>query len=119
MQKQGFCMLVRSGPQFQPIMAKFPDSLLIYSLWKGYLDGEAKSESICAAVPPDYVYLHTSGHATSEAIKNVCETVQPKTIIPIHGENPKNIEKLNLPYEIMYLNDGELYEILKSYWYTF
>jgi len=112
MQKQGFCMLVRAGNQmFQKVMANFPDSLFIYSMWNGYLDGNAKIENICDFVPPDYVYLHTSGHATSEAIKKVCDTVQPKTIIPIHGENPKNIEKLNLPYDVKYLNDGELYEI--------
>jgi len=115
MQRQGFCMMVRSGLQFQKIMAKFPDSLFIYSMWKGYLEGDAKSETICATVPPDYVYLHTSGHASSDAIKKVCDTVKPTTIIPIHGENPQNIEKLNLPYNVKYLNDGELYDMQLYY----
>ena len=114
MRKQGFCMLVRSDssrPYFKPIMAKFPDSLFVYSMWKGYLDGAAKIEAISTMVPSDYVYLHTSGHATREAIRKVCETVRPKTIIPIHGVMPEAFKDLGVDGEVKVLDDGERFVI--------
>ena len=39
-------------------------------------------------------YLHTSGHADFNTIKKVCMTVNPKKIIPIHGNNPEAFTKM-------------------------
>ena len=54
MRKRGFCMMVRSGKKFNDIIEQFPDSLFIYSMWAGYLSGEAKIESIAEMVPSGY-----------------------------------------------------------------
>ena len=65
-------------------------------MWNGYLDEENKDEYeyIQEFVPKDHIYLHTSGHADFNTIKKVCMTVNPKKIIPIHGNNPEAFTKM-------------------------
>ena len=42
-------------------------------------------------------YLHTSGHASKEALKTLCEFANPTTaIIPIHKEKVGTLQSLNL-----------------------
>lgn len=39
MTDKGFCMFVRSGNPFhRQTMERFPDAVVIYSMWKGYLE---------------------------------------------------------------------------------
>ena len=115
--KQGFCMMVRSESPtkkdqiFRSLMKQFPDHLFIYSMWKGYLEGKTKIDDIASMVPSGYEYLHTSGHATREAIKQVCDTVKPKFIIPIHGQAPRELEKMDLCGEVKILTDGECFVV--------
>ena len=102
MRRRGFCMFVRAGnPMFKAIMEEFPDSLLVYSMWKGYLKEETRDKNIYDFVPKDgqgnlvYQYLHTGGHATEEAIIELCEIVRPEIIFPIHSEKPGRFEELD------------------------
>jgi len=97
MVSKGFCMLVRSNK----FSRKFVNSrsfkkgqLFIYSMWKGYLDGENYNDKIADIVPDDYKYLHTSGHATEEAICKVCGIVGAPLIMPIHSERTDRFEEL-------------------------
>lgn len=62
-------------------------------------------------VPKDYYYLHTSGHATAEGITQICNIVKPEIIIPIHGENSRDFDKLNLPYIIKHLKNKKSYTV--------
>jgi len=57
------------------------------------------------------IHLYTSGHATAEDIKKVCEITQAKTIIPIHGEKPKVFDRLGLSGEVRILRDGEAWTL--------
>ena len=109
----GFCMLVRSNYFSKRFLnsPNFKDSLFIYSQWLGYLQGSTANESIAETVPKDYYYLHTSGHATSEGITEVCNIVKPNLIIPIHGENSHDFDKLNLPYRTKHLKNKKTYNI--------
>lgn len=113
----GFCMLVRSGGKFIEIMKEYRDAynsecLVIYSMWKGYLEQpNSKLKSLMEGFQ-NVVHLHTSGHADLEAILDVCKTVTPsQAIIPIHSVNPKRLDDLNLPYHIEYLEDAQVYEV--------
>lgn len=95
MTTRGFVMLVRDNELSKIIMDKFPKSTFIYSDWKGYLNKQKKEyASIQEFVPEDYIYMHSSGHATPKAIKKVCEMTKPKILIPIHCENPKAFLKI-------------------------
>ncbi len=89
----------------------FKDSLFIYSQWLGYIEGDTADESMSRFVPKNYYYLHTSGHATPEGIKQVCNIVKPDTIIPIHGNNSKDFDKLNLPFIINHLRNKKTYKV--------
>jgi ribonuclease J len=102
MKKSGFLMFVRkndqnNGPTFiDECIAKLPkqQQLLIYSMWSGYLLKED-------CVKQEYVdfrnqflntlYLHTSGHASIDCIEKVCKLINPRYIIPIHGEEPQKM----------------------------
>jgi len=78
--------------------AKYQDEcLVIYSMWKGYLDesNKAKNEKLIdffSSYP--YKCLHTSGHADVESLKKVVEVIKPKHIIPIHTEKPDEFKNL-------------------------
>ena len=115
MKEMGFCMLVRANGKFDKVLEMFPDSLFIYSMWDGYLeDGAAKNEKIYNFIPKDehgklkYLPLHTSGHATTETIIEVCKKLKPQIIIPIHGEKPERFKEFELTgCEIRVLEDHQ------------
>jgi len=109
----GFCMLVRSNYFSSRFInsPNFKDSLFIYSQWLGYLQGATMNESIAKIVPKDYYYLHTSGHATADGITEVCNIIKPDLIIPIHGEDSHDFDKLKLPYRTKHLKNKKTYNI--------
>lgn len=113
MVNNGFCMLVRSNYFSKKFLhsPNFKNSLFIYSEWLGYIEGKTADESISNFVPKNYYYLHTSGHATPEGIKQICNIVKPKVIIPIHGTNSYDFDKLNLPYFIKHLKVKKTFKI--------
>lgn len=113
MVEKGFCMLVRSNYFSKKFMhsPNFKNNLFIYSQWLGYIEGKTADESMARFVPKNYYYLHTSGHATAEGITQVCNIVKPKVIIPIHGENSRDFDKLNLPYTIKHLKNKKTYKV--------
>jgi hypothetical protein len=100
--ENGYCRLIRFNKLGEKILAehfaKHPDkdeSLIIYSMWDGYLDEKNKKtnnekyieflkpySSICK-------HLHTSGHADIDSIKKVAKIVKPTFIIPIHTDAPE------------------------------
>lgn len=114
-QKRGFVMAVRGNPQFAGIAAKYPDAALIYSMWEGYLDG--RSPALSAFVKPfsdsgRMQVLHTSGHASPEALKAVCDAVKPiRGVIPIHGKRPEDFGDLGLDAPVIALTDGEAFQL--------
>ncbi|MBT9146990.1 MAG: Ribonuclease J [Syntrophomonadaceae bacterium] len=88
---------------------------LIYSQWKGYLQPEhaIRGTGEIAAFQTDeminFVYAHTSGHATVDALKHFAEAISPKRLIPVHTEYP---EKFKSEFEnVVELKDGEIFEL--------
>jgi len=69
-------------------------------MWKGYLDEKTLNKDIYDFIPKDdqgnleYTYLHTSGHATIDAICRLCEIVSASKIFPIHSDKPDKLEEL-------------------------
>lgn len=115
MTEKGFFFLGRANATTQTAIEAFPDSLLIYSMWSGYLDkthpafDEYKSNFIDSASSRGcrIVHLHTSGHASVDEIKKICETTGAKTIIPIHSECPETLKESGISGGVRILNDGE------------
>ncbi len=114
MEKQGFCMLVRQGEFFREALDKYKGrSLLIYSMWTGYLDERAKNQGLCDFLAPyDHRVLHTSGHASPQDLKRVYECVNPKRgLIPIHTEAPEVFREFVQEDRLVLLNDGDVFSI--------
>ena len=106
MKKYGFVMLVRANTKFEKLLKMFENNTFIYSEWYGYLTGTNEDyKKIQDFVPKDNIYLHTSGHATPEAIKEVINITTPKYVIPIHTENKEKIKELT--DKAVILEDGE------------
>jgi hypothetical protein len=84
-------------------------SALIYSMWRGYLEGRAANRELIEFLKPyDPEMLHTSGHATAEDIAKLYRTVNPKEgLIPIHTEAPEEFKTLISGGNIILLRDGE------------
>jgi len=129
--ENGFCMMVRANPLSEQIITKFKDKefLLIYSLWDGYLKDEFSIieayEQYSAFVEKikdskgtgsiGFKKLHTSGHATRKAIRDVIGATKPSVIIPIHGTNPEAfnefIDSEDKNCKVVILHDKETYNI--------
>ena len=100
--KNGFCFLIRDNSPSKNILKRYftnhpENSLIIYSMWKGYLDEKNKSKNdrlIKLLSPYKHTYMHTSGHADVETIQNVVNIIKPKHIVPIHTENREEFKNL-------------------------
>lgn len=86
-----FVMLIRTSMvgKINDLLDKTPNALMIYSMWSGY----RKKEDVMRLLEtfnrhncPIYT-LHTSGHADSNAIEQLINTVAPQEIVYVHGEN--------------------------------
>ena len=111
MNDKGFCMFVRCGnPEHKRIMEMYKDKnpVVIYSMWKGYLEQENIKEFLDGYKIFD---MHTSGHADSDAIKMVIDTVNPEVIIPIHTEVPEAFLELVGEDKVLLPIDNEVVEV--------
>jgi ribonuclease J len=86
-------------------------SVLIYSQWAGYMEEKPTKDFLCAirAMGIDVVQLHTSGHATVNALQRLVDILQPKTLIPIHTEHAEQFGRFGVPLEN--LSDGVALEV--------
>jgi len=72
---------------------------VIYSQWLGYLqcsDADYFGAEAVASYQTDpqinFVYAHTSGHATVEDLKRFAGALQPKVLVPVHTEFGGNFD---------------------------
>lgn len=112
MARRGFCMPIRCGKWAQSLAERFDprQSLLIYSMWPGYLERDPDLKEFVKR--QNWTILHASGHGSPEQIKAVCDTVQPRLgVIPIHTDAPKHLSKAVSPHPVIALDDGAVYEL--------
>lgn len=114
-QDKGFLCFIRANSSFARRMLDLfgDDAIIAYSMWAGYLSGPTENTQFTALLAGrPWVYLHTSGHATPDTLREVCETVKPtRGLIPIHTEEPGIFQTLSLPAPVRLLEDGELLEL--------
>lgn len=74
---------------------------VVYSQWLGYLDGNHGnyfgSDRISALrndPAVNFVYAHTSGHATVEDLKRLVEALAPGMLVPVHTESPEEFKRV-------------------------
>ena len=108
----GFTMVVRNSDKFRgwldelmPLLPK-EETVFIYSQFKGYILPEhtaysASTDSFVHSHDWNLEYLHTSGHASRDALAMVCNTVNPTSaIIPIHREKGSDFTSLDISDEL-------------------
>lgn len=90
---------------------------VIYSQWEGYLNGTNKdyygAEQIATMrhdPQVNFVYAHTSGHATVEDLKRFANALQAKRLVPVHTEHGDSYRDL-FGNSVVVLRDGEALEI--------
>lgn len=104
----GFTMLVRASSVFMkwmkalvPMLPK-EETVIIYSQYRGYIEpgNRAFNATTCNFIKAfewNFEYLHTSGHASREALAKVCNIVNPSSaIIPIHKDNGSDFRSLDI-----------------------
>jgi ribonuclease J len=118
MDDHGFCMIIRASPAFKPLLDEYTknaDTKIYYSMWKGYIDDKNPAFNDNTAKffdPYEIKFMHTSGHADIETLKNVFDTVNQKCgIIPIHTEVPEKFNELFSPHKIITMKDGKSFEV--------
>ena len=74
-------------------------------MWKGYLEQDNIKEFLDGYKRLD---MHTSGHADSDAINMVIDTVQPDMVIPMHTEVPEAFRNLVGNRKVVLANDKEI-----------
>ncbi|MFW5721291.1 MAG: MBL fold metallo-hydrolase [Bacteroidota bacterium] len=85
---------------------------LIYSMWTGYLEKSNTKKFIDYLKKRNFSvkYLHTSGHADTEALKEMVKAINPDCIIPIHTFGGKDYKKI-FSKPVVELKDGEIRRI--------
>jgi ribonuclease J len=116
--KHGFCMIIRANPSFKPLLDEYSnneETKIYYSMWKGYIDSKnpAFNDNTSRFLKPYKIeFMHTSGHADIETLKNVFDAVNPKSgIIPIHTEAPEKFNELFSPHKIILIEDGKSFGV--------
>ncbi|MGM0653387.1 MAG: MBL fold metallo-hydrolase [Bacillota bacterium] len=88
-----------------------PGAKFIYSMWAGLKEeeGVTKLMDFAKNKKMDIHYIHSSGHATLETLKEFVNALQPNIVIPIHTLNPEGYNVINS--SVKRLSDGETYAL--------
>jgi ribonuclease J len=87
------------------------DSVLIYSMWKGYENHGMVGEflKLCRSLGIRVEYLHTSGHAYRETLESTVKSLNPRILVPIHTEKADLFSGLHK--NVVTLADGETLDL--------
>ena len=80
---------------------------MLYSMWDGYRTKPGSTIPDFLNLAGNWEPLHTSGHASHDALMMVVELVDPKMVIPMHSDNPDMLQTLCPNAKILIVNDGE------------
>ena len=107
MLNNGFTMFVRTSKKFHklldqifPILPMGEKPLLIYSMWDGYINRDDTRNEEYVKLQERFtnvIQLHTSGHATINALRNVCELTNPRlAILPVHRDKGTDFSSIGI-----------------------
>jgi ribonuclease J len=113
--KQKALLLMRNT--MIPVVEKIPQiqgSTLIYSQWEGYIKKDTpdvkKFREFIKRNNLTIEYIHTSGHATLEKLREFAAKVNAQKIVPIHTEYPERFKE-HFGSVVVYYGDGQGFEV--------
>ncbi|MBQ1265789.1 MAG: hypothetical protein IIY06_03355 [Proteobacteria bacterium] len=86
-------------------------SIFLYAMWDGYRRAYGNTINDFLALGGTWAQLHTSGHATPEAIKTLLDITTPDVVIPIHTEHPEMLKTYYPEKSTIILNDKEVFTL--------
>jgi ribonuclease J len=102
---------------FRPTMLSFlrskmqvPSANVITSIWKEYEKDSKQFFDWVDAQGYSRRHIHTSGHASKEALQEIADFIRPNKIIPIHTQN-KEIFISTFKQEVLILEDNEPFQL--------
>ena len=103
----GFVSLARATENYISHIQEFPkdDVRIIYSMWTGYIEENLALKTLLETYPT-YI-CHASGHVSKDDLIKFIELVNPDVIIPVHTDNPENLEKIASHRSIYVVDDNE------------
>lgn len=108
----GYVLLVR--PSMQKDLEKIitTGGNLIYSMWEGYKEQPATQQIIDWLKSKSFTIhnIHTSGHADIDTLRELADTLAPKSIIPIHTFHKRDYKNI-FSQKVIELNDNEIISI--------
>jgi len=104
-------LIARANPRFDNFIERLPgERHKILSMWNGYVEkgSDAYKPSLSQSLGTDYEPLHTSGHCDMKSLREFFRLLNPKSIIPIHTDNPEVFANHFCDeFPVTVLNDGE------------
>ena len=112
MVQNGFTMLVRNSSTFERLIAaimpkiELSQTAFIYSQFSGYIDVNhvnfrQSTYDFVHKYDWEIFQIHTSGHASCQALTKVCNWVHPSmAIVPIHKEKGTDFARLKLKSDL-------------------
>jgi ribonuclease J len=81
-------------------------------LWEGYFQKPDTQKFISYLEGRKFTtfHLHTSGHADSDALKQMVEAIKPNNIVPIHTFSGSEYQK-HFREPVVEMIDGEVLEV--------
>lgn len=111
---RGYVIVARATERFDRLVAKLPGDKKIYlSMWDGYInpENESYSPSLAKSVGNNYSYLHTSGHCDMAGLEQLFSLLNPRAIIPIHTDSPREFaNRFADNWPVILLPDGHPFE---------
>jgi ribonuclease J len=107
-----YVMIVRPSLLSDLKKMKIDYGNLFYSLWEGYKSKPDTKKFIdeLSARNMKLINLHTSGHADIQTLKEFVNSLQPRTIIPIHTFYKQEFKKI-FSHKVLELEDNEVIEL--------
>ena len=107
----GFTIFIRSSTKSHKLLDQIfrilpveEKPILIYSMWDGYINRmDTQKEDYIQLQKrfADVITLHTSGHATIDVLRNICEYTNPRlAILPIHKERERDFSSTGVPLQL-------------------
>ena len=116
LEEKGYVLIARPTDRFDNLIEKLPGEKKKYlSMWNGYINPEytAFNPRLTKSVGKDNVYLHTSGHTDMGSLFKFFDALNPKSIIPIHTDNPRRFSELfSDKWTVSLLKDEEIFEAI-------
>jgi ribonuclease J len=87
------------------------DDVYNFSMWNGYLSDPYHAAALqwCKGGGAEVAFLHTSGHASPSDLRAFTKALQPKAVIPVHGQGwDEHCEGFG---NVKRLSDGDQYPI--------